>query len=192
MVIKCNRNGDSHGDKNKTLFQKEYVEAAMHAANFDDNKYKFFKIVYNMFGLLFGMGCVRYLVFQALGREEADWFMVVFYGLAAAIFLYIGMVGMDKSNKRRYHNTYSKMIGITFTYEIDSEDIIVTDEENDSDTFKWDEVIKWAEDKDNIYLFVSAHNCLVINKDGFTEGTAKDLKELAAAVFAVRGEDDEQ
>ena len=155
--------------KNKTLFQKEYVEAAMHAANFDDNKYKFFKIVYNMFGLLFGMGCVRYLV-----------------------FLYIGMVGMDKSNKRRYHNTYSKMIGITFTYEIDSEDIIVTDEENDSDTFKWDEVIKWAEDKDNIYLFVSAHNCLVINKDGFTEGTAKDLKELAAAVFAVRGEDDEQ
>ena len=101
--------------KNKTLFQKEYVEAAMHAANFDDNKYKFFKIVYNMFGLLFGMGCVRYLVFQALGREEADWFMVVFYGLAAAIFLYIGMVGMDKSNKRRYHNTYSKMIGITFT-----------------------------------------------------------------------------
>ena len=73
-----------------------------------------------------------------------------------------------------------------------NEDIIVTDEENDSDTFKWDEVIKWAEDKDNIYLFVSAHNCLVINKDGFTEGTAKDLKELAAAVFAVRGEDDEQ
>ena len=65
--------------KNKTLFQKEYVEAAMHAANFDDNKYKFFKIVYNMFGLLFGMGCVRYLVFQALGREEADWFMVVLW-----------------------------------------------------------------------------------------------------------------
>ena len=28
--------------KNKTLFQKEYVEAAMHAANFDDDKYKFF------------------------------------------------------------------------------------------------------------------------------------------------------
>ena len=45
------------------------------------------------------------------------------------------------------------MIGITFTYEIDSEDIIVTDEENDSDTFKWDEVIKWAEDKDNILSF---------------------------------------
>ena len=45
--------------KNKTLFQKEYVEAAMRAGNFDDNKYKFFKIVYNMFGLLFGMGLVR-------------------------------------------------------------------------------------------------------------------------------------
>lgn len=68
--------------KNKTLFQKEYVEAAMHAANFDDNKYKFFKIVYNMFGLLFGMGCVRYLVFQALGREEA--------GLVHGCVLWIG------------------------------------------------------------------------------------------------------
>ena len=74
--------------KNKTLFQKEYVEAAMRAGNFDDNKYKFFKIVYNMFGLLFGMGLVRYLVFQAIGSDEADWFMVVFYGCAAAIFLY--------------------------------------------------------------------------------------------------------
>ena len=112
--------------KNKTLFQKEYVEAAMRAGNFDDNKYKFFKIVYNMFGLLFGMGLVRYLVFQAIGSDEADWFMVVFYGCAAAIFLYIGMVGMDRSNKRRYYNTYSRMVGITFTYEIDADGIIVT------------------------------------------------------------------
>lgn len=175
--------------KNKTLFQKEYVEAAMRAGNFDNNKYKFFKMVYNMFGLLFGMGCIRYLVFQFMGSEDADWLMVVFYGLAAAIFLYIGMVGMDKSNKKRYHNTYSKMIGITFTYEIDADNIVVTDEEDDSDTFRWDDIIKWNEDRDNIYLFVAAHNCLVINKSGFTEGTEKDLKELASAVFALR--DDE-
>ena len=176
--------------KNKTLFQKEYVEAAMRAGNFDDNKYKFFKIVYNMFGLLFGMGLVRYLVFQAIGSDEADWFMVVFYGCAAAIFIYIGMVGMDRSNKRRYYNTYSRMVGITFTYEIDADGIIVTDEEDDSDSFRLDDVIKWNEDKDNIYLFVAAHNCLVINKDSFTEGTQKDLKELATAVMALRDDAD--
>ena len=166
------------------------VEAAMRAGNFDDNKYKFFKIVYNMFGLLFGMGLVRYLVFQAIGSDEADWFMVVFYGCAAAIFLYIGMVGMDRSNKRRYYNTYSRMVGITFTYEIDADGIIVTDEEDDSDSFRWDDVIKWNEDKDNIYLFVAAHNCLVINKDSFTEGTQKDLKELVTAVMALRDDAD--
>lgn len=174
--------------KNKTLFQKEYVEAAMRAGNFDNNKYKLFKLIYNAFGLLFGMGFVRYLVFEAIGSEDADWFMVAFYGCAAAIFLYIGMIGLDKSNKRRYHNTYSKMVGITFTYEIDSENIVVTDEENDSDTFKWEEVIKWAEDNDNIYLFVAAHNCLVINKNSFEEGSAKDLIELATAVLMLRDE----
>ena len=87
--------------KIKTLFQKEYVEAAMHAANFDDNKYKFFKIVYNMFGLLFGMGCVRYLVFRHWEEKRLTGSWLCFYGLAAAIFLYIGMVGMDKSNKKK-------------------------------------------------------------------------------------------
>lgn len=174
--------------KNKTLFQKEYIEAAMRAGNFDNNKYKFFKIVYNMFGLLFGMGFVRYLVFQVMGSEDADWFMVVFYALISAIFLYIGMIGMDRSNRKRYYNTYSKMAGITFTYEIDADNIVVTDEEEDSDTFKWDDVIKWNEDQNNIYLFVAAHNCLVISKGGFIEGTEKDLKELATAIMALRKE----
>ena len=97
---------------------------------------------------------------------------------------------MDRSNKRRYYNTYSRMVGITFTYEIDADGIIVTDEEDDSDSFRWDDVIKWNEDKDNIYLFVAAHNCLVINKDSFTEGTQKDLKELATAVMALRDDAD--
>ena len=48
---------------------------------------------------------------------------------------------MDRSNKRRYYNTYSRMVGITFTYEIDADGIIVTDEEDDSDSFRWDDVI---------------------------------------------------
>lgn len=33
------------------------------------------------------------------------------------------------------------MVGIKFTYEIDAENIIITDEENDSDTFSWNEVV---------------------------------------------------
>lgn len=38
--------------------------------------------------------------------------------------------------------------------------------------------------------FVSADDCLVINKEGFVEGTYKDLIELATAVMGLR--DDEE
>ena len=158
--------------KNRTLFKQEYIDAAMRASNFDNNKYKIFKMIYNIFGLLFGMGCIRYLIFQIMGSEEADWFMVIFYACAAAVFLYI------------------RMVGITFTYDIDAEYIVVTDEEDDKDTFSWDDIIKWNQDTENIYLFVSADDCLVINKEGFVEGTYKDLIELATAVMGLR--DDEE
>lgn len=67
--------------------------------------------------------------------------MIVLFGLVAVVFLYIGMIGMDKSNKKKFHNIYGKMVGIKFTYEIDAENIIITDEENDSDTFSWNEVV---------------------------------------------------
>ena len=53
--------------KNRTLFKQEYIDAAMRASNFDNNKYKIFKMIYNIFGLLFGMGCIRYLIFQIMG-----------------------------------------------------------------------------------------------------------------------------
>ena len=176
--------------KNRTLFKQEYIDAAMRASNFDNNKYKIFKMIYNIFGLLFGMGCIRYLIFRIMGSEEADWFMVIFYACAAAVFLYIGMIGMDRSSKRKYHNIYSRMVGITFTYDIDAEYIVVTDEEDDKDTFSWDDIIKWNQDTENIYLFVSADDCLVINKEGFVEGTYKDLIEHATAVMGLR--DDEE
>ena len=58
--------------KNRTLFKQEYIDAAMRASNFDNNKYKIFKMIYNIFGLLFGMGCIRYLIFRLMGSEEAD------------------------------------------------------------------------------------------------------------------------
>ena len=113
-------------------------------------------------------------------------FMIVLFGLVAVVFLYIGMIGMDKSNKKKFHNIYGKMVGIKFTYEIDAENIIITDEENDSDTFSWNEVVKWNQDPDNIYLFVGDDNCLVVSKKGFTQGSADDLRQLADAVIGMR------
>ena len=172
--------------KNETAFTKECMEGAMRASNFDNSRYKTFKLIYNMFGLIFGMMMIRELVLKMTGNEQADTFMIVLFGLVAVVFLYIGMIGMDKSNKKKFHNIYGKMVGIKFTYEIDAENIIITDEENDSDTFSWNEVVKWNQDPDNIYLFVGDDNCLVVSKKGFTQGSADDLRQLADAVIGMR------
>jgi len=175
--------------KNTTKFSKESMEGAMRASNFDNTKYKNFKLFYNLFGLIFGMVFVRALVFNLTGNKESDIFMTVFYAVACGAFLYIGMIGMDKSNKKKFHNIYGKMIGITFRYEIDAENIVVTDEEEDSDTMSWDEVTKWKQDANNIYLFVGEDNCLVVDKSGFSEGTEEDLRQLAGAVLGLRAEE---
>ena len=168
--------------KNETAFTKECMEGAMRASNFDNSRYKTFKLIYNMFGLIFGMMMIRELVLKMTGNEQADTFMIVLFGLVAVVFLYIGMVGMDKSNKKKFYNIYGKMVGIKFSYEIDAENIIITDEENDSDTF----IVKWNQDPDNIYLFVGDDNCLVVSKKGFTQGSADDLRQLADAVIGMR------
>ena len=174
--------------KNETAFTKECMEGAMRASNFDNSRYKTFKLIYNMFGLIFGMMMIRELVLKMTGNEQADTFMIVLFGLVAVVFLYIGMIGMDKSNKKKFHNIYGKMVGIKFSYEIDAENIIITDEENDSDTFSWDDVVKWNQDTDNIYLFVGDDNCLVVSKKGFTAGSADDLRQLADTVIGMRNE----
>ena len=48
--------------KNETAFTKECMEGAMRASNFDNSRYKTFKLIYNMFGLIFGMMMIRELV----------------------------------------------------------------------------------------------------------------------------------
>lgn len=174
--------------KNETAFTKECMEGAMRASNFDNSRYKTFKLAYNLFGLIFGMMMIREIVLKMTGNEQADTFMIVLFGLVAVVFLYIGMIGMDKSNKKKFHNIYGKMVGIKFSYEIDAKNIIITDEENDSDTFSWNDIVKWNQDTDNIYLFVGDDNCLVVSKKGFTAGSADDLRQLADAVIGMRNE----
>ena len=58
--------------KNQTKMKKEHIQAVMRAANFDNDRYKKFKLMYNFFGLLFGMMFVRYLIFEMLGSSERD------------------------------------------------------------------------------------------------------------------------
>ena len=67
--------------KNQTKMKKEHIQAVMRAANFDNDRYKKFKLMYNFFGLLFGMMFVRYLIFEMLGSSERQPVMMVLYGI---------------------------------------------------------------------------------------------------------------
>lgn len=173
---------------NQTTLDQESIKGVMCASNFDNTRYKTFKTIYNVFGLLFGIMLVRYLVLTMVGNESSDKVMMWIYIIATAVFLYIGMYGMDRSNRKRFQETYKKMLGVAFTYEIDSEGILVTDQDQDTEKFEWDRVIKWNQDVERIYLFVGLEECLILNKKGFTQGTQEDLRELIRAIMGIREE----
>ena len=175
--------------KNETAFTKECMEGAMRACETGNSRYKTFKLIYRLFGIIFAMMMVREFVMKLMGNAQADTFMIVLFGIVAVVFLYIGIIGMDKSNRRKFHNIYGKMVGVKFSYEINAENIIITDEENDSDTFSWGDVVRWNQDQDNIYLFVGDDNCLVVSRNGFTQGSADNLAQLADSVIDMRSQE---
>ena len=161
--------------KNQTKMKKEHIQAVMRAANFDNDRYKKFKLMYNFFGLLFGMMFVRYLIFEMLGSSERQPVMMVLYGIVGAVFLYIGI--------------YGNMIGITFTYEADSEGIRMTDEEGDNEFFEWERMLKWVEDLDSFFVYMGLEECLILDKNSFVEGTDINFKELLTAVAGLKKEE---
>ena len=58
---------------------------------------------------------------------------------------------------------------------------------NNSDIILFEnDIVKWNQDSDNMYLFVGDDNCLVVSKKGFTQGSADDLRQLADAVIGMR------
>lgn len=172
--------------KNNTKMTKEHIKAVMRASNFENNRYRSFKLFYNFFGLLFGMMFVRYLIFNMLGSSRQNNVLLVLYGAVTVVFLYIGVYGMDRSNYKKYYRIYGNMVGITFTYEIDSDGINVIDEENDNEFFEWNCVVKWTEDLDRFFVYVGVEECLILDKNAFVEGESKDFKELITAVMALR------
>lgn len=174
--------------QNKTIIKKEHIRAVMRASNFHNESYKRFKMIYNMFGLLFGMLFVRFMMFHMLGRSQENMTLLVLYGVLAVVFLYIGMQGMDRGKYKKYYRVYGNMIGVEFTYEIDSEGINVTDTDGDSEYVAWKDVLKWEEDMDSFFVYVAMEECLILDKHAFTAGESADFKELITAVMELRKE----
>lgn len=177
--------------KNETTIKEKNVKAVMRASNFDNNRYKIFKIIYNSFGLIFGMMMIRQLMPVFLRTDEnPEYVLIIIYGIACVVLLYIGMYGMDRNNYMHFRTVYSNMVGHTFKYEIDSEEILVSDGEM-TEKVAWQDITKWAEDEDNIYLFADGTEAMIISKEGFTECSSRELKELVIAVMGVREEEQE-
>lgn len=172
--------------KNTTVFTKETLEGLNRASNFTNEKYKKFKLIYNLAGLIFLMLFVRYMVLFVTNDDSKDIFLTVFYAVAAAVFLFIGMYLMDRDNKRRFNNLYKNMIGVEFNYEIDSDTIKVEDADGDVDILKWEDVLRVEKDAKYIYIFFNSEDCLSLLRTGFTSCTDKDLLELSRAILATR------
>lgn len=175
--------------KNKTTISESAVLGAMRASNFDNNRYKTFKIIYNVFGLAFGMMLVRSLVFSAQGKGGSTG-EILLYGGSALVLLYLGLFGMDRSNRKRFRQAYADRKNRTFYYEIDSSTIQVIDDAGGKEERSWQEIIKWRQDIDYFYLFFDSTACLILDKKGFDEAGAKHLKELATAVMAMKEQEE--
>lgn len=175
--------------KNETVIKQADVKGAMRASHFDNQKYKLFKIIYNSFGLLFGMLFIRLLIPVLLGKSNEDIGFLIMYAAACLVLLYIGMYGMDRNYDKQFEKTYAKLVGRTFQYEIDSEELAVISQER-TDTVLWSEVDKWSEDAENFYVFCGDVQGLILCKEGFTECSAKDFRQLASAVMQMRAQKD--
>lgn len=172
--------------KNTTVFTKETLEGLNRASNYANEKYKKFKLIYNLAGIIFLMLFVRYMVLWLTNDDKKDIFLTVFYAVAAVVFLFIGMYLMDRDNKRRFNNLYKNMIGVEFKYEIDSDTIKVEDADGDVDILKWEDVLRVEKDAKYIYIFFNNEECLSLLRTGFTSCTDKDLLELSTAILATR------
>lgn len=170
--------------ENTTVFKKEYIKRIMWANNSEDNKYKRFKLIYNTFGLVAGMMFIRYFIFDAMGNVQTSKPLMYIYAIVAAVCLYIGMYGMDRNNLKSYNKLYANMDNVKFIYNIDDTGITVADDDGDSELFEWERVVKLKQDIDNFYFFVGSEECLVVNKNGISKGSIRELYDLSQESLA--------
>ncbi len=173
--------------KNTTTITKEDVKGVMYAVNCEDKRYRAKKLIFNGGGLIFGMVFVSCLM-PELAYGTGSKIAIIISGLLCGILLVIGMYGMDINNFKKFNEHYSHLIGKACKYEIDSEEICIKDKES----VLWADIIRWHEDVNNFYLFMDAENALIINKKGFTECNAKDMKDLITAIMYMRCETDDE
>lgn len=199
--------------KNKTTFKKEMIKNIMRADGFDNKPYKTKKLVLNTSGLLSGMVCVSILSRSLYGGDGTYKIFAAIFGLICAVCLFAGMYAIDSKNYKKFAQNYSCRIGNTYFYEIYSEEILVRTQSGSADaqaeeqpeeqieelpvSISWSQVEKWCEDLEYIYLFLKDGDgrfdcamCEALDKKGFTECEAKDLKELCGAVMQARKYDE--
>ncbi len=165
--------------ENKTIFQKEYIRTMVWAGHAADEKYKRFKLIYNMFGLLAGMMCVRCAVFDITGQQTGGRSFIYIYGAVAAVCLYIGMYGMDNQQFKKSRDKYKDIVGTAFIYRMNQERIEIAIGEKDVISFGWNDIEQIRQDMNCFYIYMKEQElCFVMDKRGFITGDVAAMQRL--------------
>jgi hypothetical protein len=190
--------------KNSTICDKNVCRQAAVMINSKDERYGRKKLVFNCVGLVAGMVAVSIMSRQIASTGDYNIWITLPFLAVCAVCLYMGMYQLDRVKYNQIKADYAKRGISKIDFEVDAEDITMT-AGGKTTVCKWKNVTKWTEDVNNFYLFVEdddetaendanvedfiAGDCIIISKKGFTQCTARDMKQLCAAIMQARKEE---
>lgn len=180
--------------KNTTICNKNVYKQAAMVINSKDESYRKKKLVLNFVGLLSGISAVGIMSRQIISTGDYNMFLMLPFLVVCAACLFMGMYYLDRNKYNQIQQSYAAKGIQSIDFEIDAEDITMISV-GKSYVCKWTNITKWMEDVNNFYLFIKdvdkdneliTGDCIIINKKGFTQCSAKDMKQLCDAIMQER------
>lgn len=178
--------------KNTTNCTKNLYRQAAIMCNNKNESYRKKKLIYNLAGLVSGMVGVSIMSRQLLSSGDYNIVIILPFLAVCGFCLFMGMYYLDKNTCDKVINGYTQKNISSFDYEIDAEEILIKASGKEC-IYRWTDIKNWTEDVHNFYLFTEESenelvygDCIIIDKHGFTECGANDMKMLCKAVMYER------
>ncbi len=180
--------------KNTTVCDKNVCRQAAIMINSKNEAYRRKKLVCNGVGLFAGIAAVSIMSRQLSKTGDYNTWVILPFLAVCAVCLYLGMYFFDRNKYRQIKAEYTSKGIERIDFEVDSEEIALISGDRRC-TVKWESIRKWLEDSDNFYLIMYddseipeliAGNCIIMSKKGFTQCSARDMKQLCGAVMEAR------
>lgn len=170
------------------------INQAAVVSNSKIETYRKKKLIYNCIGLVSGMTAAAVMARQLANTGDYNIFLILPFVAVCGFCLFMGMYYLDRNKYNQIQQSYAAKGIQSIDFEIDAEDITMMSG-GKSYVCKWTNVTKWIEDVNNFYLFMKdvdkdneliAGDCIIISKKGFTQCSAKDMKQLCDAIMQER------